>query len=121
MKTTFRHFRIDKETGELLPYFKPFTDKDGLRCTPGYSPSEKGGFTVCFIMDGDTPVAHGFSECSKKDAFKYSVGRKISFDRAIAMQDGKKVPYHTPRKSPVRNLLSEMQGILNILTEPSWL
>jgi hypothetical protein len=51
-----------------------------------WSPTERGGYTFCFVYEGDDasePIAVGLAECSPKDAFCYRLGREISRGRAL--------------------------------------
>ena len=112
MKTVFRHFRINRETGELAAWFKSFVDKDGVRHAPGYDPSEKGGLTVCYLCDDKGIYGVGFAECSAKDSFCYKVGRKIALDRAAACAEGKQVPYILSKRSPAAKIIAELASDL---------
>jgi hypothetical protein len=113
MHQTYKHFRIDKETGELRPWFTPHKDADGLKCHPGYTPAERGGLTVCFLhKDKDEPpVAYGIAECSLKDTFKYAMGRKIALGRAKAMLRGDTISYEVGKRSPCQDMFKEIESV----------
>lgn len=78
MKIKYKHFRIDKKTGELKPYTRPHTLADGTRVDRSFEPAERGGMTECAIENDDGDLLEcGVSYCSEKDAFNYKIGRAM--------------------------------------------
>ena len=47
-----------------------------------WPPTCKGGLTECHILMNDGTEIVGRAECSRKDNFQYSIGRKLAFGRA---------------------------------------
>lgn len=119
MEIKYQHFRINKDTGRLEPWFKPRKSPDGEMVRPGYEPDPRGGMTICFLFDEDFPTAYGIAECSLKDQFQYKVGRKIALDRAIATFNGKKIPYKMSRKSPCRRFFETGITTYQAIFEPN--
>lgn len=51
--------------------------------TKNWRPSERGGYTHCYIKLGDDLVWWGIAQCSKKDHFSYAAGRSLALRRAL--------------------------------------
>ena len=115
MQVVFKHFRVPRGENELMPWFKPFTNKHGQVIRPDYEPSEKGGLTICILKDGDHVHSWGLAECSKKDTFCYAIGRSISQGRAEAWLRGESISYRMGEKSLVRPIFDEMLRALDIV------
>lgn len=47
-----------------------------------WPPTCRGGLTECHILMNDGTEIIGRAECSRKDNFQYSIGRKLAFGRA---------------------------------------
>jgi len=76
MYAYFRHFRINKATGELERYYQ--------RGNGRFKPDEHGGMTHCAIIGRDGVIlAEGRAVCSQRDAFNYRIGRDIARGRAL--------------------------------------
>ena len=82
MRVTYKHYRVDRETGDLLHYQRPHTKTNGVRVKPKFKPAERGGLTTCTLIDGETATV-GHATCSEKDAFCYRIGREIAYGRAL--------------------------------------
>lgn len=48
-----------------------------------WTPTCKGGFTECYIVDENENTFMGWADCSLDDNFVYSVGRSMALDMAI--------------------------------------
>ena len=74
--------------GEYRVYFKHFPQKNGLLRVPYArdvnSPLEYFGKSQCFVTKNDVEISVGEAYCSVNDNFERSVGRKVSFARAVA-------------------------------------
>jgi hypothetical protein len=81
VKLSVVHYRVDAATGKVRRWFR------GLEGGNGFIPDPHGGITYAYInIDGKTAV--GRSDCSKHDAYCYSIGRAIAVGRAV--QDARK-------------------------------
>lgn len=87
MKIYYRHYRYPRELKDVLP-----SSGNGpappryFRSAPPFKPLERGGKTVCIILDEETGVETvGVSHCSLSDQFNYERGRRIAHGRAVAM------------------------------------
>ena len=83
LKIEFAHYRVPKTKGALkgepplFSLYRYYRDNDKM------TPNEKGGQTVCYIINADNEIiAHGTATCSMSDNFCYRIGREIAYGRA---------------------------------------
>lgn len=86
----YKHFRFLGNGGVSLKDTEHHVGRHGRAYhfqrgrTKTWQPSERGGYTLCFIYnDEGEVVATGVAECSKLDHFCYRLGREISRGRAL--------------------------------------
>ena len=73
-KVWYKHYRYLRQDPEWVkPYSRGRTD---------WTPTCKGGATICTILDENGNTFCQQADCSKKDAFVYKTGRQIALGRA---------------------------------------
>ncbi len=102
VKPRYSHFRVPRvldrdypkrgipTSNDLVPYSRndgwPKIDERGSLLVWGStSPYERGGKTLCEMVDEDgNVVVSASSVCSFADNFNYKMGRRIAFGRAMS-------------------------------------
>lgn len=94
IKTRFIYYRVlpslaKRRRGkprrmDLFPYSRKLRDFTDDHVKSGVKPFERGGMTICNIIDADTKfiLASGTAYCSMSDHFSYRLGRLIAEGRA---------------------------------------
>jgi len=99
LKFVYKHYRMPKAplltvvdpslTVDDTPNPTSWWGRHGCAChyqrgETAWTPSEHGGYTQCFVYDGERNLkATGIAECSPLDSFCYRIGRAISRGRAL--------------------------------------
>jgi hypothetical protein len=95
MKISYQHFRLEKEDYNILIGMgvkgstpQSWTKRLKRNEVRDWQPSEKGGYTICFLDTENGQTFTGISNCSLRENYNKKVGRNIALGRAMKQMNG---------------------------------